>query len=493
MKKHTLGYVKGFFEEQGCDLLEKRYKDSRTKMKYRCECGDISKICFSSFQQGGRCMKCAIRNRANKRRHSFEYIYNCFKDEGCELLEDEYIGAHHKMKYICSCGNISEISFSNFQAGKRCKKCGDIKRVMQKTYKHIDIEQYFGDYGCKLLEKEYKGCFQKLKYICSCGNISTISFSSFRQGHRCSKCAGNEKLTLGYAEQYFKDQGCMLLEKKYINNSTPMKYLCSCGNIGKICFGNFQQGQRCKKCGIEKVSEGNKLLYKDVEQFFEDNGCKLLETEYSGSHTPMKYKCSCGKVSIISFGNFKKGQRCAKCGGSEKLTFEYVKQCFKDEGCELLEDEYINSKTKMRYTCNCGDISKISFYSFQQGGRCKKCGIKKRSGENHPNYNPNLTDEEREANKSRLSDYLYKKWRIGVYKRDLFICQKCFQKGKYLNGHHIESWGSCPELRLDEKNGITFCADCHKEFHHIYGYGNNTVQQLEEFLTTQHYFHIFFS
>lgn len=71
-----------------------------------------------------------------------------------------------------------------------------------------------------------------------------------------------------------------------------------------------------------------------------------------------------------------------------------------------------------------------------------------------------------------------------MYKRDLYICQKCFQKGKYLNGHHIESWKNNEDLRLAESNGITFCEDCHKDFHKKYGYGDNSKQQLDKFLKT---------
>ena len=37
-------------------------------------------------------------------------------------------------------------------------------------------------------------------------------------------------------------------------------------------------------------------------------------------------------------------------------------------------------------------------------------------------------------------------------------------------------------MRTDESNGITLCKNCHKNFHSIYGFGNNTKEQFEEWI-----------
>ena len=81
MKKHTYEYVKRYFDEQGCELMEKQYIGSGTKMRYRCRCGNISKICFSSFKNGTRCKKCGYKKSGEKQKLAFGYVYNCFKQE----------------------------------------------------------------------------------------------------------------------------------------------------------------------------------------------------------------------------------------------------------------------------------------------------------------------------------------------------------------------------------------------------------------------------
>jgi hypothetical protein len=161
--------------------------------------------------------------------------------------------------------------------------------TVKHTYEYV--QQCFKDNGCELLQEFYKNNKEKLKYQCRCRNISEISFSAFKKGVRCMKCAGSEKLTYEYVQQYFKDNSCELLEKFYKNGHTNMQYQCECGNISEISFSRFQSGQRCKKCG------GNeKLIYEYVYQYFKDNGCELLEKFYENAHLKMKYRCICNRV-----------------------------------------------------------------------------------------------------------------------------------------------------------------------------------------------------
>jgi hypothetical protein len=77
----------------------------------------------------------------------------------------------------------------------------------------------------------------------------------------------------------------------------------------------------------------------------------------------------------------------------------------------------------------------------------------------------------------------WKIWREGVFQRDSFTCKKCSQYGGKLSAHHIEDFANNTELRFEVNNGITFCKNCHIEFHKKYGNkrGNN-INQLTEFL-----------
>lgn len=101
-------------------------------------------------------------------------------------------------------------------------------------------------------------------------------------------------------------------------------------------------------------------------------------------------------------------------------------------------------------------------------------------GKDNPNYNPNLTDEEREM--GRIIEGYYE-FRNNTYKRDNYTCQCCGdKKGGNLNAHHIYGYAEYKDLRINVNNSITLCEECHKEYHKQYGYKNNNWKDFRTFL-----------
>ena len=71
-------------------------------------------------------------------------------------------------------------------------------------------------------------------------------------------------------------------------------------------------------------------------------------------------------------------------------------------------------------------------------------------------------------------------WRKQVFERDNYTCQHCGKETHNNRAHHKDGYNWCIDRRHDVDNGVTLCKECHDEFHHIYGYGNNTEQQFNE-------------
>lgn len=86
---------------------------------------------------------------------------------------------------------------------------------------------------------------------------------------------------------------------------------------------------------------------------------------------------------------------------------------------------------------------------FWQGGKTKKMDILKSSAD-------------------------YRDWRLAVFSRDNYTCQKCGKRNCYIEAHHIKGKSEYPELMFEVDNGITLCHECHKETDN---YGNKAKRK----------------
>lgn len=132
-----------------------------------------------------------------------------------------------------------------------------------------------------------------------------------------------------------------------------------------------------------------KHTFEEAKELFEFRGYELLETEYINNNTKMAYICPRHRdkgVQYIKYGTLSQGSGCKYCGveksaNTQSLDFETVKKAFEERGYELLETEYINSKTKMAYICNKHKeegVQYITYNSLRRGKGCKYCAIERR-------------------------------------------------------------------------------------------------------------------
>ena len=84
--------------------------------------------------------------------------------------------------------------------------------------------------------------------------------------------------------------------------------------------------------------------------------------------------------------------------------------------------------------------------------------------------------------KRRRNRKEWKDWRLSVFERDDWTCQKCLSRGVNLHPHHILNQYSNIAVMCNLNNGITFCKECHYSFHKKYGFRNNNEEQVINFL-----------
>lgn len=152
----------------------------------------------------------------------------------------------------------------------------------------------------------------------------------------------------------------------------------------------------------------------------------------------------------------------------------------------LVKIEDLSEGSSVIVNCDCDFCGKVYDMTYNHyttrnhNGKtyCEDCCHKALlSGESHWNWNKNKSQEERENGRKipGYTDFIK-----NVLARDNYTCQCCGKYAGEFDVHHLDGYDWCVDKRTDVTNGITLCSNCHSNFHSIYGYGNNTKQQFEE-------------
>lgn len=199
-----------------------------------------------------------------------------------------------------------------------------------------------------------------------------------------------KKLTQEQVVEIFAGKGCELLDK-YEGNQISMSYKCKCGNITKTSLIGFRNSDGCRQCSGPNIDR--KYTYEYVKNYFAKEGCELLEEVYTKSVLPLRYKCKCGTISHMDFGNFLRGRRCQTCKGifnSEKFRTkdDDIRQVCEENGCKFLRSFIKNGRIRIEYKCKCDNVAEAYLSNYKRFPNCKKCGSAKISGDKCHMYDP---------------------------------------------------------------------------------------------------------
>jgi hypothetical protein len=237
-----------------------------------------------------------------------------------------------------------------------------------------------------------------------------------------------------------------------------------------------------------RARRGNQLL-QIINKTFGDLKVKELVWLFDARgkrRRKAKCDCACGAECIIGIAELESGDT-QSCGckrkrvSSEKCLIDLTGQTFGKLTVIDRESKYERKGVSWNCICACGKKAVVKA-SRLKNGTTSSCGCyQKCSGREHWNWDHTISDEERKNRKrGKIKDPKYDAWRRQVFERDGFKCALSGQGGK-LESHHINAWNSFPEERYLVSNGVTLLEPIHDLFHKLYGRGNNTREQFEEF------------
>lgn len=342
MSKLTYDEVKSFIiDNSKVELLSTEFKNSKTKMKFRCECGNIFETNFDMFKRKNKrqCNDCGKRNQISKQVKTHKTFCEEVEKYGNEEYEvvGNYINNCTKIEILHSkCGTVYEVTPRKFISGRRCPKCNkNIKYTTNEIKEKIN----------KLTNGEYELISEYVNYDThisvkhkECGNIWEVLPHNFfkKRGTRCPKCCGREYWnTLSFAN-YVKEttSGEYEVVGKYINARQKIKVLHKkCGTIYEVFPYSFVAGNRCPNCkishGEQKIKE---YLIKNNIEF--EREVSFPECKY---YKPLKFDFKIrnrGQEILIEFDGIQHFQPVEIFGGEESFLLSKKRDNIKNKFCE---------------------------------------------------------------------------------------------------------------------------------------------------------------
>jgi len=181
-------------------------------------------------------------------------------------------------------------------------------------------------------------------------------------------------------------------------------------------------------------------------------------------------------LKYFSKGSTKKVLRkCDDCGDEREVRISSIDldssthYCLNCSSKNILKGDK-SPNYKARPCVDCGKQVTRKEYT-----RCRECSDKLRGGKNHYRWY-----DDRNSIVTRSGSQM-QKWKAEAMEIKGCECSSCGTTNNII-GHHIDSFDKNRDKGYDILNCAILCEDCHKDFHITYGYGNNTVDQFEEWI-----------
>lgn len=153
-----------------------------------------------------------------------------------------------------------------------------------------------------------------------------------------------QKLSYEYVQQVFAEKGYTLISKEYKRNNQKLVFVDSDGYIGETKLANLQLGKEPRM-----FSKFNTYTCQNIQKFLDKagEGVTLLSSEFYGSGTMLKFRCSCGKEFKRSWQDLSTATYtvCCNCsvvkrGITRRKSWKDVRQVLCDAGYTPIVEEY---------------------------------------------------------------------------------------------------------------------------------------------------------
>lgn len=391
----------------------------------------------------------------------------------CELLSDKYIKNTIDLEWKCHCGKIFFCPWSRFQKGKhQCNECSNLEMNNQKSFSIDVVKELIKDKPYSMIDETFTTLSDGFSAITNEGYFVLVNRDNIYKNTTPEVFHKNNPYTVQNIKHYLEINGIetRLISETYNGNNKKLKWRCNCGNEFERTWNSVLQGAfLCKSCSdAEKYKSQKENEFELVKEYFKNRNYQLLSTEYTDSHSKLRYICNFHKdkgIQKISWSHCKKRNAGCRYCASEKNGIlhrtpeDEIKILTESKGFIYDHVEYSvsdNNKTVIYYICpkhiDKGIQTKVLADMKKSTGQCNYCLGRERSHEDFVklmnDINPNI---------SFLSQYQDSKSEI--------LCHcKIDDYEWYSNPNRLLNGQGCPEC--GKRKQIKNSTKTHDDFEH---------------------------
>lgn len=185
----------------------------------------------------------------------------------------------------------------------------------------------------QLVSKECSSATEKIIWKCNEHENFIMSWNCVKNGKGCPTCgkissSNIRKNSIDYVKSKFEEKNLILMTDEYINNETPLAYICKQHKeegIQYISFGSLISNRGCRYCAKENC----RLLQTKTQEQFEKEVYSIFLDKYKvigkyiNSTTHIEVYCNnCNESFFIAPKHLLNGHGCSICSisrGEQKI------------------------------------------------------------------------------------------------------------------------------------------------------------------------------
>ena len=194
LRRHSIEKMQVQAEKHGGRCLSKKYINSKTKLKWKCDKGHRFDASPNHIIQGRWCPTCGYKKAAESRTKPFERYKVFAKKKRGKCISDSCSNNLEKLVWECRKGHQWKATPNDVcNHGTWCPVCANKKMSRNRMLSLEDMHVLAGKRKGKCLSKRYYGVTEKLVWECELKHKWKTSPNSIKQGSWCPVCARKKK------------------------------------------------------------------------------------------------------------------------------------------------------------------------------------------------------------------------------------------------------------------------------------------------------------